>query len=303
MEQLMRKESRDTDMKPYAWMVTYTPQTKWIVRKGLLIWLSLYAGILGGGFYLVSAYFNTLWGMFIGWLIILVIKSGLHVAHAENPLKLWRMILRPQTSWISRGLILTILFIIFGAIQLAVSYWSPGTSGELTLKILTGITAFGVVAYTGFTLNYVSRIPFWNSSLLPVLYILWGFLSGMALFIAINSSDGITRGTVVFNLGLLIGSVILTVLFLWTANYAEATAKESVRELIRGSQAVILWIGVGFLGLIVPIIISLMIYFADNMSIQWLAVTLCTCEIIGGLAFTYCVLKVGRYTPIVTRNG
>ena len=286
-------------MKPYEWMVKYTPQTDWIERKGMLIWLSLYAGILGGGFYLVSLYFNSLVGMFISWLIILVIKSGLHLAHAERPLKLWRMFLRPQTSWISRGLILTVLFIGFGAIQLALSYWVSGTTGELVFKVITGIMAFGIITYAGFTMSYVNGIPFWNTALLPVLYILWGVLSGLALIITIGTSEGVIRQIIAVNMGLLIAGIVLIALFLWTATYTETTAKESVRELVRGSLSLVLWLGVFLLGMVIPLIISILGYFNGDIVASWVGILMLICEIVGGLSFTYGVLKVGLYSPLI----
>jgi len=77
--------------------------------------------------------------MFISWLIIVVIKGGLHIAHAEKVSRLWMMILKPKKSWISRGLIITALLALFGAVQLALSFWMPGTSLELIFKVVTGV--------------------------------------------------------------------------------------------------------------------------------------------------------------------
>jgi formate-dependent nitrite reductase membrane component NrfD len=287
-------------MKPYEWMVTYTPQTEWVERRGILIWLSLYAGILGGGSYLVSLYFNNLWGMFISWLIIAVLKSGFHVAHTERPLKLWRMILRPQTSWISRGLLITILLIVFGAIQLAFSYWLPGTAGEIVFKVLTGIMAFGIMIYAGFIMSYVNGIPFWNSALLPALFIVWGILSGLALVMAIGlGAARVDIGAVIaVSLVLLIVAIVLIVLYLWTATYEEPTAKQSVRELTRGYPAVVLGIGVVLCGIVIPLAISLSSYLSGNIPAP-LAIVGLACEIIGGMAFTYSVLKVGLYSPLI----
>lgn len=288
-------------MKPYEWMVTYTPQTEWVERRGILIWLSLYAGILGGGSYLVSLYFNTLWGMFVSWLIITILKSGFHIAHAERPLKLWRMILRPQTSWISRGIIITILLIVFGAIQLAFSYWLPGTTEEMVFKVLTGIMAFGIILYVGFIMSSVHGIPFWNSALLPALFIVWSILSGLALVMAIGPGvASIDTGAVIAgDLAFLIAAIILIVLYLWTATYAEATAKQSVRELTRGYPVLVLGIGVVLCGIIIPLAISLSSYLSGNPPTPWLAIVVLACEIIGGLAFTYSVLKVGLYSPLI----
>ncbi len=291
-------------MKPHEWMVKYTPQTAWVEKKGILIWLSFYAGILGGGSYLASLYFNNLWGMFISWLIIVVLKGGLHIAHAERPLKLWRMVLRPQTSWISRGLILTILFIGFGALQLALSYWLPGTGGEILFKMLTGIMAFGIITYGGFTMNYVNGIPFWNSAILPALFMLWGILSGLALVMAIGLGGGNIdiRAVAAGSRVSLITTLILTALYLWTAIYEGPTTRQSVRWLTQGYTALVSGIGVVLCGIIIPLTISLSSYFSGNIPALSLAIVSIICVIIGGLALTYCVLKVGVYGPLIPRR-
>jgi formate-dependent nitrite reductase membrane component NrfD len=290
-------------MKPYEWMVGYTSQKVWIERKGLIIWLSIYFGIFGGGAYLVSLYFDNLAGMFISWLIVLVIKSGLHVAHAEKPLKLWRMVLRPQTSWISRGLILTILFIVFSAVQLAFSYWAPGTAGELIFKVLGGIAAFGVMVYAGFVLSYVSGIPFWNVAILPALFILWGILSGLSLVSIAGLDAGGVKTAMVAGMILLVAALVAIVLYLWTETYVGPTARESVRELTRGSLSILWGIGVILIGIIIPLVVSFMSYFNVCQFNPSLTILIFSCEIIGGLAFTYGVLKVGVYSPLITTRA
>lgn len=287
-------------MKPYEWMVKYTPQKVWIERKGLIIWLSMYFGMFGGGAYLVSLYFNNLAGMFISWLIVLVIKSGLHVAHAEKPLKLWRMLLRPQTSWISRGLILTILFIVFSAAQLAFSVGAPGTVGELIFKVLGGIAAFGVMVYAGFVLSYVGGIPFWNVAVLPTLFILWGILSGLSLVSIAGLDGGGVKTAMVAGIVLSAAALVVIGLYLWTETYGGPTAKESVRELTRGSLGVLWGIGVIFIGIMIPLAVSLITYFSGSQFNSSLTILIFLCEMIGGLAFTYGVLKVGVYGPLIT---
>jgi formate-dependent nitrite reductase membrane component NrfD len=287
-------------MKPYEWMVRYTPQKAWIESKGLMIWLSMYFGMFGGGVYLVSLYFNHLTGMFISWLIVLVIKGGLHMAHAQKPLKLWRMVLRPQTSWISRGFILTILFIVFGAAQLAFSYWAPGTAGELIFKVLGGVAAFGVMIYAGFALSCVSGIPFWNVAILPILFILWGILSGVSLVSIAGLDAGSEKTAMVAGIILLVATLVVIGLYLWTETYAGPTARESVRELTRGSLSILWGIGVILIGIMIPLVVSLMSYFNGTLFNPSLTILIFSCEMIGGLTFTYGLLRAGVYGPLIT---
>jgi formate-dependent nitrite reductase membrane component NrfD len=289
------------EMQLHNWMVKYTPQTGWIENKGALVWLSLHAGVVGGGAYLVSLIFNSLWGMFISWLIIVVIKGGLHIAHAEKPSRLWRMVLKPKTSWISRGLIITILLAIVGAAQLAFSYWLPGTAGEILFKVLAGVIALGVMLYAGLALSDVSGIPLWNSAAVPLQFIIWGILSGSALIMVINSVNTVVDFKIIItsNLIELIAASITLILFFWTANIAQPAAKESSQEILKGRTAPLFWIGVVIIGLVLPLIFSASLLITDYIPAFSLAVIILTCELIGGLSLTYCIMKAGFYRPLI----
>jgi formate-dependent nitrite reductase membrane component NrfD len=283
-------------MKSYEWMVTYTPQTVWIERKGILIWLSFYIGMLGGGTYLAALYFGSQPGMALGWLIILFIKTGLHLAHAERPSRLWRMMLRPQTSWISRGLILTILFIVFGALQIACSLWQTGSGIETLFRVLAGVCAFGIIVYAGFTMSCVRGVPFWNSALLPVLFLLWAFLTGLTLVQAIDAHVD-TRMATAGNLVLLITSLIFVAIYLGIASYGEPAVKESVRTLTKGRLVPVLFIGIILIGMVIPLAISFSGYVTGALStLSDLVLTVCI--IVGGLSLTYATLKAGLYNPL-----
>lgn len=296
---LYRLERRDK-LEAHEWMIRYTRQTEWIDRRGLVLWIAFYAGGLGGGLYLVSLYFNSLWGMFLSWLIIAIVKGGAHLIYLGKPLRFWRIIFRPQTSWLARGLIFVLLFVVFAAIQLVFSYWLPGTAGEIVFKVLAGITALAVTVYTGFILNTVKAVPFWNSALLPVLFVLCGVLGGFGLSVVIALNGGHVE-IVAAETGsrwLLIINALLIVIYLWAAANRETTGKQSVMEQIRGSVAPIFWIGIVILGIIIPLAIAFSSYFISEISAA-LLVTGVACEVAGGLALRYCVLKAGAYSPLI----
>ncbi len=287
-------------METHEWMIQYTRQTEWIDRRGLILWIAFYAGGLGGGLYLVSLYFNSLWGMFISWLIIAVLKGGAHLLYLGKPQRFWRIVSRPQSSWLARGFIFVTLFIVFGAIQLILSFWLPGTAGEIAFKVLAGITALAIAIYTGFVLNTVKAVPFWNSSLLPLLFVLCGILGGFGLSVIIALNGGHVNITVAEagSRWLIIVNAFLIAIYLWGAANRETTGKQSVMEQIRGSGAPIFWIGIVILGIIVPLAIAFSSYFIREVSAV-LLVTGVGCEVIGGLALRYCVLKAGAYSPLV----
>lgn len=290
-------------MKPYEWMVKYTAQSEWIERRGILMWLAEVASGLGAGLYLVSLFFNNLSGMLLGWLIVIILKGGFHLAYLGKPLRFWRIVFQPGTSWMSRGFIFMVLFISFGAIQMAFSYWMPGTGLEVAFKVLTGITAFLLAVYTGFVMNYVNGIPFWNSALLPLLFILSGVLDGSGLIIAIGLFGGdvdIMAAEAVSRV-LLISTAVVIGIYLWSATYMGAAGKQSVVELVRGHIAPILWVGVVFFGIIVPVVISVSSYFTGEASSGLLLLGI-ACETIGAFSLKYCILKAGIYSPLIQAN-
>jgi formate-dependent nitrite reductase membrane component NrfD len=287
-------------LETHEWMIQYTRQTEWIDRRGLILWIAFYAGGLGGGLYLVSLFFNSFWGMFISWLIIAVIKGGAHLLYLGKPQRFWRIVSRPQSSWLARGFIFVMLFIFFGAIQLVLSFWLPGTAGEIAFKVFAGITALAIAIYTGFVLNTVKAVPFWNSSLLPLLFVLCGILGGFGLSVIIALNGGNVNLTIAEagSRWLIIVNAFLIAVYLWGAATRETTGKQSVMEQIRGSGAPIFWIGIVTLGIIVPLAIAFSSYFMREVS-SFLLVTGVACEVVGGLALRYCVLKAGAYSPLV----
>lgn len=287
-------------MKPYEWMVKFTPQTEWIERRGIFLWLAFYVGGLGGGLYLVSLYFNSLLGMLISWLIVVVLKGGFHLIYLGHPLRFWRMFFRPQTSWISRGLFFVVLFIGFVAIQLFLAYFLPGTGLETVVKILAVIMAVGMSIYTGFVMNYVNAIQLWNSALLPLLFLLCGLAGGFGLMLGIGHIQGgvdivaVETGSAI----LMVMIAALIVIYLTSARYMGPGGKQSVTELIQGRVAPVFWVGVVVCGIIIPLAVSLSSLLGGKPSDLMLMVAI-ICEIIGGLTLRYSVLKGGLYSPLI----
>ncbi len=121
-------------MEPYNWMVKYTPQTAWIERKGILLWLAFFFIELGAGMFFVGAFFNNISSMVIGWLICAVLGGGFHLAFLGKPYRFWRMMFSSgwKTSWISRGLTFVSLFLILGAIHIALNLWA---GSSITLMV------------------------------------------------------------------------------------------------------------------------------------------------------------------------
>jgi len=286
----------------HEWMVNYTRQTEWIDRRGIFLWIAFYAGGLGGGLYLVSLLFNSLWGMLVSWLIIAVIKGGTHLMYLGKPWRAWRIITRPQTSWLARGFLFVMAFVFLGAVQMTLSRWLPGSAAEIVFKVLAGLAAFGVATYTGIILKNVKGVPFWNSLLLPVLFVICGILGGFGLsvVIALNGGGINLEAAETGSRWLLIANALLIIVYLWRASRREAVGKQSVLQQISGESAPVFWIGVVLLGIVIPLAIAASGLITHVPSA--LLLTGVTFEIAGGLALRYCVLKAGAYNPLVAKS-
>jgi sulfite dehydrogenase (quinone) subunit SoeC len=290
-----------TSIQPvHQWMVNYTSQTEWITKRGLFLWIAFYTGGLGGGLYLVSLFFNSLWGMAIGWAIVCFIKGGTHFIFLGKPLRFWRIMTHPQTSWLARGFLFVVGFGGAGLLQLLVSWQWPGNVLEIPLKVIAGILAFCVAIYTGFVLKAVKGVPFWNSWLLPVLFIMCGILGGFGLSVAISLAGGgidLSQAETGSRI-LLVINILLIVVYLLLASRREAVGKQTVAEQIRGQNAPVFWIGIVILGIVIPVVISAISLIAGEASSVLLIIGV-VCEVIGGMSLRYVVLKGGAYKPLV----
>ncbi len=287
-------------MKPYEKMVKFTSQTEWIQRRGILLWLAFFLIELGAGLYLMSIILESNWGMLIGWLVALVLGGGCHLIFLGKPLRFYRAVLRPQTSWISRGFIFISIFAVIGAAHLAMIRWAPDAN-LLPFEVIMGIVSFLVVVYGGLAMSYVRALPLWNTAIIPVLYTaasLWGG-AGIVLGIMLVKDEGIVDVEVWIRM-LLIGFFVIILLYLWSTRYTSAAASESVRRLIRGDLTVPFYLGVVLIGMVLPAIVVGYSFSAGVESTPTaLFVAAIACEFIGDLTMRYCILKGGLYSSLI----
>lgn len=284
--------------KPYDYLVKYTPQRDWIEGHGILVAFAMFFGGISGGLYLASLFFDSLLGMFVAWLLAMV-TGMVDMAHLSKPMRFWRMLLKPKTSWISRGFIVIWMFLGLAAIQLAISQWTSASSAETVFKVLAGICAFGVAIYSGFVVSFVNGIKLWNSSIIPVLYVVAGVTGGLAILL-IATQDSAYLGMAIYNVVLiaLVAYAVCVAIYLWTATYESKAARDSVARMLKGDIALVFWLGVVALGIVLPIILILPFSLGDSTSTAAFIIA-AVGAIIGGVALRYTILKAGVYSPLV----
>ncbi len=292
-------------MKPSEWMVKPTPQTEWIEKRGILLWLAFFFIELGAGAFFVGSIFKTFEAMLIGWLICGVLGGGIHVLYLGHPFRFWRMVSRPGSSWISRGLIFVSIFLVLGLIQMIVT---RGGGSAPVLLILANLFAFLSIVYGGFAMNYVNGIALWNTALLPVLYGvsgIWGG-AGLALGIALATGEVTTIGISVeeWIRLLLVAYVVLLIAYLVSVRYINPTGKLSVQEIVLGKYKSLMWLVVIVLGIVLPVTVVLISLNTglENMPPGALYFSI-FCELLGDLTMRYLILKGGLYSPLIPSSA
>jgi len=304
-------------MVTHEWMVKPMHQTEWIEGRGLLVWLAEVFSALGTGLYLVSIFINSFWGALFGWIMIVGFKLPLHLVYLGKPLRFWRAI-PPftrawRTSWVARGMFFTILYAFFGAIGLVTTYLlvydvvgGSAVDGvralDYTMRVLGGIFAVATGIYIGFAMSYCKGVAFWNTGLLPVVFVVDGVAAGLALVIGQGLVSGGVDIAGVEATGriAIIVNALLILSYLVNASYQSTAGGVSVRELVRGRVAAVFWTGIVLLGIAVPLAISFVSLFAGEASSALLIIAIVS-HTIGAFSLKYCVLKVGIYRPIIPK--
>lgn len=283
-------------------MVSYTPQTEWIEKGGIKLWLAFFFIELGAGMFLIASLFNNIPSMAVGWLLCAVLGGGLHLLYLGKPFRFWRMAFSSgwKTSWISRGIMFVSFFLGLGFIHMILLGSGIRFTGFI---IATGIFAFLTIIYGGFAMNYVNGISLWNTALLPVIYGVSGLWGGA------EATLGIALGTGVIEIGpaieewiriLLIGYLFIIPVYLISVRYTSSLGQVTIRYMVTGRWSGVFWGVVVVLGMAVPVtsvIVSLVVGLeGGNMTFFYAAIL---SGLIGDLAMRYLLLKCGLYSPLI----
>ena len=298
-------------MVTHEWMVKPTPQTEWILKRGIVFWFAEVFTSLGVGLYLVSLFFNNWWGMLVAWVITMFLKIPLHLIYFGKPLRFWRTIIpftdTWKTSWLARGVNFNIYFGTVVFFQLVVAFiamnFFPGTTWgtwSIALGVLGGIFAFLVGIYGGFMMSYCRSVPFWNSALFPMILLFAGIADGFALMLAVGLADpAVNIAAIEFGSRIaLTVSIIFIAVYIWNATYTSKTSKYSAMLLLKGNLALPFWVLVVVLGMVIPLIIAVSSIFVAEASDPLLIIAI-VLHTIGAVALKYVLMKAGIHNPIL----
>ena len=288
-------------------------QTSWLGSVAAYLFL----GGLGAGAYVIAAAAALLgddWvpvinaGLTISFPLVIIGLIFL-IAHLGSPMKAYRSAARMGSSWISRGVVIITVFMALSVIHFLgqvtplgfVKDAAAGSAIKIALPIAGIVCGLLVTLYTGALLSASKGFPLWRTGILPVLFMVSALFTGLlgtVIAVAIAGAADLTammyQDLALAGAGLALIELLVIFFFLHTA-YRTTDTREGAEAMAKSPVFIF---GDLILGLLVPMIVMLVIYFKmGEASTGALAATSAVAGVlglIGGFLLRYSVLAAGK---------
>ncbi len=284
------------DIAPHRFATGFTRQTWWNWRIGAAFFL----GEVGAGLFLISLLTGYTLGMALGFAIVVGGKNIAHLLYLGRPARFWRAAMRPDRSWIARGILATGLFAMSGGLLLTEQLFAVPVPawGRVAASAIAAASALFIMFYDGLVMKASPAVPFWNSAVLPVLCLTYAALGGITLWLTLGTLQAVPPNTLFERLEhwLLAVNACLLAIYVVQMSRMEPAARGTVRLLLRGRYRR------AFLGLVLAVGLLATLGFSlaqRQADVKWLAVLVAACELIGDFALVMVLLKSGLYSPQV----
>jgi tetrathionate reductase subunit C len=246
-------------------------------------------------------------GIVIATLLLMAAPMFL-LAHSGQKWRVWHLFvyLNP-TSPITWGSFLLVLYplncIIYGF------FMFRGRKRLTRLFGLTGIPlALMVHGYTGFILAFGKARPLWNSSIMPLLFLVSAMVSGIAMMILVSAirdrfftKEHVLNTDLLFALARMLGWCLVFDLFLTATEMtvhgiSHLGAQESVALLLTGPFAGLFLLLENLIGKVIPLVVMLSPRMRRAVPLLLFASVL---VMIGIYTMRYNVVVGGEYIPLL----
>lgn len=173
------------------------------------------------------------------------------------------------------------------------------------LEIIGAPLAVSTAVYTGILIAVVNGVPFWNTPLMPVLFLASAISTGLAVAMigaavvdiaTVRTLSNFALGHVIF---LAVEALVLGLLvFMSLTRSVEAAASASM--LISGSLSFYFWTLVVVIGVLVPFILSIVEYYEYGEMPKILVVGADVCVLVGGMSLRALIVFSGTPPQILT---
>jgi formate-dependent nitrite reductase membrane component NrfD len=162
--------------------------------------------------------------------------------------------------------------------------------------VLLAAVGLLVTIYSGFLIAAAPGVPFWNTALIPVLWMLSASVCALALAELLIHRDDVTKFTIRASTALEVAELIAVLALVNLAIYGGTTAaRTSGWALVYGPLAPAFWGGVVAAGILTPLAIGLVSWRREIKSLLAAAAIL---ALIGALILRIVVLQAGVFEPM-----
>jgi polysulfide reductase chain C len=224
----------------------------------------------------------------------------------------WRQLylISNPTSMISWGVVILSLFIpvafLYAAALNRITFVGRYFERYIWhLEVIGSLLAVATAIYTGILIAVVNGVPFWNTPLMPVLFLASALSTGLAVAMigaaiiditTIRTLSNFALGHVIF---LSIEGLVL-MLFVFMSLTGSVEAAMSAHKLISGILSPYFWALVVVLGILVPFLLSIVEYYEYGDMPKYLVVGADLCVLIGGMSLRALIIFSGTVPQIIT---
>lgn len=279
----------------------YYRQTFW----NWLIGTAFFLGGIGAGLFVLALLTDHTSGMLVGYVLVVVGKNTAHLFFLGRPERFWRAAMRPDRSWIARGIWASGFFAVSGLILLLprvlgpawqLSSWRNGAATAIAIP-----SAVIIMFYDGFVMNSSLGVAFWRTRMLPLLLLMYATLGGTTLSLTIRELWGEATPGFLSSLehGLLLVNFALLAGYLARMNRSFPAARATLRQLLSGPYARAFFGLVLLVGLFATLLLSIV---QSHVHTTWLVIIVAACELTGDFTLVMLLLKSGLF-PLQTASA
>ena len=233
---------------------------------------------------------------FLAGLVLVTVGGMFLVADLGRPERVLNVFLYPGLNIMSFGVFAITTFIVSSSAQLYVRCVLRSNIPRCVyalLKWICAISAFAVVAYTGFLMKAWSGVKFWNTLLLPALFVASSLGAGIGLFsvlgLFVTGADCVAmrfRFLRNADIAFLVVEILALVGYLYEMWYDTSTVG-AVWAMMAGSLSAPFWICSVAGGVCIPLVLSALSYRFPTSSLQAVSAV---CALTGSFALRYCIV-------------
>jgi formate-dependent nitrite reductase membrane component NrfD len=224
--------------------------------------------------------------------VVIAVGSGLLIFDLGRRIYFWRVFSR-QKSILTAGAWMLSLAVICGLVYSSTLIdFSPFYGLDALRSACAWIClllGMGVTIYTGVFLGTIKARPFWNSAALPILFFISAVSNGLAaqsLLINFRASDiaSITRFMQNTDIVLILLEIIILMVYVLIMRYSSTVSAAKIASTwLSGTKKVAFWVGMVFLGLVLPVLF----YLVDSSATLIIAAAL---ALVGGIILRFLVV-------------